>query len=431
MRTLRRPTISVSAQVVTYQKTLSLDLAGLKDSARNGFTNYLGGLPGQFPADLQGIVSQVTNRIEQALPGLLQPFPESIDYRTRDTLFRPTLTGFVPLYTGGAIPALQQGAGAAGKVARAKADADINLARVNLARAYFGQTLAEGLETSAESNLAAMDKHLSNANAFFRNGLLPKSRVLEVQVARDVAARNLDRAKVERERATDALQRILELSEPVRATTPLFVHSRPLAPVQSYIDSANADSPRIREAEAATGVTKAGVGLARSRFLPQAYAFGEYSLDRKNAAPTEPDWIAGVGARWTILSPVDRGRALAAAKERDLAAQDGARAVRKAVAGEVSAAWSLAETARRSFLSLDSSMVATNENLRVAEIAFREGEGTAAAVIDARAAMTDAQTQRLAAAYEYDVALAALMAASGRLQDYDAAVSSADRRISG
>ena len=92
-------------------------------------------------------------------------------------------------------------------------------------------------------------------------------------------------------------------------------------------------------------------------------------------------------------------------------------------------AWALAETARSSFLSLDSSLAAVRENMRVAEIGYREGVGTAAAVIDARARLNDVQTQRLAAAYEYDVALAALMAASGRIDDYGAAVSSADQRI--
>ncbi|WP_037502457.1 TolC family protein [Sphingomonas jaspsi] len=431
LATLRRPNIDLSAQLVRYQKTLSVDVSSLKDQTQGNLDAYLGGLPGQFPADLQGIVQQVTDRIEQALPGLLLPIPDTLKYQARETLFRPTITAFMPLYTGGAIPALQKGAGAAAVAARAKADADVNLARVNLARAYFGQTLAEGLERTAESSLAAMDRHLFNADAFYRNGVLPKARVLEVQVARDAAARNLERARIDRQRADDALQRILEMDAPVEAATPMFVHSKPLLPVADYVASATGGSPRVKEAEATAKVAKAGVGLTRSRLLPQAYAFGEYSLDRKSAAPTEPDWIAGIGVRWTLLSSVDRRKALAAAKERENAARDGTEVAKKLVATEVSDAWALAETARRSFLSLESSTAAAQENLRVAEIAFREGEGTAASVIDARAALTAVETQRLAAAYEYDVALAALMAASGRMQDYDAAVATADRRIGG
>lgn len=427
LRTLRRPTVSLSAQLVTYQKTLSVDLSGIKDKTRQDIGNYLGTLPGQFPADLQSIVELVTWRIDAALPGLLEPIPESLDYTARDTLFRPTVTAFMPLYTGGAIGAIQQGAGAAAAAARAKADADMTLARINLARSYFGVILADGLIAAGRDNLAAMDRHLANTEAFFRNGVLPRSKVLEVQVVRDAAARSLERATIDRERAGFVLRQLLESPAEVRPSTAMFVHSQPLLPLGDYV--ASADNARVREAEATRQVAEAGVDLARSRLLPQAYAFGEYSLDRQSAAPTEPDWIAGLGARWTILSPVDRRKAVAAARERAAAAGAAVTVARKTAATEIGDAWALAETARRSFLSLDSSVSAARENMRVAELAYREGEGTAAAVIDAQARLTDVNTQRLAAAYEYDVALAALMAATGRIDDYDTAVSSADRRI--
>ncbi|GLR48341.1 TolC family protein [Sphingomonas astaxanthinifaciens] len=427
LRTLRRPTVSLSAQLVTYQKTLSVDLSGLKGKTQQQIGTYLNALPGQFPPDLQGIVQLVTQRVDAALPGLLDEIPENLDYRTRDTLFRPTATAFVPLYTGGAIGAIQRGAGAAATAARAKADADINLARVNLARAYFGVTLADGLVAAARDDLAAMDRHLANTQAFFRNGVLPRSKVLEVQVVRDAAARTLDRATIDRDRAIAVLRLLLESEADLVPSTGLFVHDRPLSPAGDYI--ASAANPRVREAEATREVASAGVKLAKSRLLPQAYAFGEYSFDRKSAAPTEPDWIAGVGARWTLLSPVDRLKAIAAAKEREAAASDAVTVTRKAVATEITDAWALAEGARRSFLSLDSSVAAANENLRVAEIAYREGEGTTTQVIDARTRLTNVRTQRLATAYEYAVSLAALLAASGRMNDFDAAVATADRRI--
>jgi outer membrane protein TolC len=59
-------------------------------------------------------------------------------------------------------------------------------------------------------------------------------------------------------------------------------------------------------------------------------------------------------------------------------------------------------------------MKAAEENLRVHEIGFREGEDTASQLIDARNVLSLAQTQRIASAYEYVVALSALLAASNR-----------------
>lgn len=431
--TLRRPTVTASAQVVAYEKSLSLDLSGVRDGVGQGFETYLSALPGQFPGDLQSIVAQVTSRVEQALPGLLDPVPDTFDYRARDVLVRPSVSAFLPLYTGGAIEALQDGAGAAARAARARSDAASNLGRVNLARAYFGVTLAQGLEAAANDTLAAMDQHLFNTRAFYEAGVLPRRRVLEVEVARDAAARNVERASLESARAADALQRLLATDAEPDPTTPLFVHSAPLAPAQAYIALADPDHadghPRVREARAAADVAEAGVRLERARSRPQAYAFGNAGVDDVDDGASEPDWIVGAGVRWTLVSPVSRSKALAAARARAAAAEQGKAAARIAVASEIEDAWSLAEAARRSFLSLESSLAAAEENVRVADLAFRAGEATASDLLDARAALTTAKTQRLAAAYEYDVALAALMAASGQMDDYGAAIARADRRI--
>ncbi|WP_265571042.1 TolC family protein [Sphingomicrobium nitratireducens] len=427
--TLRRPSVTLSAQAVAYEKTLSVDLSGVRERTADRFGPYLDGLPGQFPSDLQGIAAQVASRIDAALPGLLGAIPDTLDYEANGTLFRPSVSAFMPLYMGGAIPALQDGAGAAARAARARADAARNLGRVDLARIYFGQSLAEGLEAAARDQLEAMEKHLSDTEAFYRAGVLPRRRVLEVTVVRDAAARNLERASLDRTRAEAALARVLGTEGGIEASTPLFVHSSPLASAETYASAATAHHPRVREAEALRGVAEAGVRLARARSLPQAYAFGNYGIDGTDSGPTEPDWIAGVGVRWSLLSPVSRSKTEAAAREREAAAIAGEEAARRAIETEIADAWALAEAARRSFLSLESSLAAAEENARVAAIAYREGEGTASDLLDARAALTTARTQRLAAAYEYDVALAVLMAASGTMDQYGDAIARADKRI--
>ncbi|WP_265587904.1 TolC family protein [Sphingomicrobium arenosum] len=426
---LRRPSVTLSAQAIAYEKTLSVDLDGLRERTAAGFGPYLDGLPGQFPTDFQGIAADVASRIDAALPGLLETIPDTVDYTADGVLIRPSVSAFLPLYTGGAIPAVQEGAGAAARAARARVDAARNLGRVNLARAYFGQVLAEGLEAAARDQLEAMDAHLSNTEALFRAGVLPRRRVLEVQVVRDAAARNVERASLDRARAQAALARQIDQEGAVDVATPLFVHSAPLAPADSYTAAATAEHPRVREAQALQGVADAAVDLARARNRPQAYAFGNYGINGTDNGVSEPDWVAGVGVRWALLTPVSRAKTEAAARERAAAARAGEDAARRSVEAEIEDAWALAEAARRSFLSLESSLAAAQENVRVADLAFRAGEGTASDLLDARAALSSARTQRLAAAYEYDVALAVLMAASGTMDQYADAIARADKRI--
>ena len=72
------------------------------------------------------------------------------------------------------------------------------------------------------------------------------------------------------------------------------------------------------------------------------------------------------------------------------------------------------EQAREQFELLDSSLAAAQENLRLRERGFDEGQATSLDVNDARNAVARAETSRAAAAYEFVVALAQLLEASGQ-----------------
>jgi outer membrane protein TolC len=427
-RTLRRPVVSASASVIEYQKTLSLDLTGARDDAATAATGFLSQLPGQFPDGLQQIVGQVVQRVGAALPTIFGAIPDTLRFQTRDTVFRPTVTAAMPLYTGGAIPAVQAGADAAVGVARAKQAGARDLSRVGLVRGYFGQQVAAQLTRSTRETLAGFERHLSDAQKLERNGVIPRARTLQVQVARDAAERAFLRAQQEEASAADALARLLDQPSGVIAATPLFVNSSPLPPVGVFLDGVDA-TPRAQGADAARDIAHAGVGLAKSRYRPQAFAFGSYNANRDHALPTEPDWIAGVSLRYTLLSNFDRRKSLDAAREQERAAADAAAQARKDVAVEIVRAWNLAETARRSFLLLDSNLAAARENLRVQQISFAEGETPSSSLVDAQATLATTQTQRIAAAYEYDLALAGLLAASHRVDDFTTYLARADRRL--
>jgi outer membrane protein TolC len=192
----------------------------------------------------------------------------------------------VPLYTGGAIPAIQAGADGAVEVARARQAGGRDLSRVRLVRTYFGQQVAAQLTRSTRETLAGFDRHLSDAVKLEQNGVIPHARVLQVQVARDAAERAFIRAQLEEATAADALSRLLDRPAGVGASTPLFVNSQPLPPVGTFLEGIDA-TPRARGADAARDIASAGVGLAKSRYRPQAFAFGSYNANRDNALPTD------------------------------------------------------------------------------------------------------------------------------------------------
>ncbi len=427
LSTLNRPIVTVSAQYIEYQKTLSIDLAGPRQDALDRTRSYLDAIPGTVQPPFQAIAADIVGRISQALPSLFAPIPSELSYRFRDDAFRPTVQAVLPLYSGGAIPAIKRGARAGTALAESRVRAAQDLTQVNLIRAYFGQIAAEALVVSARESLDALDGLLSDAIKLEREGFIPRARRLEAQVARDAADRQYQRAVLAHDSARTDLASLLEV-QGVRPTTRLFVVSAPLPPAEQFLGGEN-DLPQTQEADAARAVAGATVDLAKARLRPQAFAFGEYNLSRSSALPIEPDWIVGVGVRYTLLSNIGRSQAVNAAREQEAAAQESARGARQSARSATLRAWNLVESARRSFLSLDINMTAAVENLRVQRLSFREGEGTVTLVTGAEAALATARTQRIAAAYEYDLALAGLLTAAGRLDTFPDYLERADIRL--
>ncbi|WP_049470160.1 TolC family protein, partial [Stenotrophomonas maltophilia] len=68
---------------------------------------------------------------------------------------------------------------------------------------------------------------------------------------------------------------------------------------------------------------------------------------------------------------------------------------------------------------LDSSIAQAQENLRLQELAFREGQATSLDVIDARLGLGGARVERAQAAYQYDIALAQLLEVSGQMDRFE------------
>ncbi|WP_404366075.1 TolC family protein [Sphingomonas sp. MMS24-J45] len=428
VKTLHRPIVTASAQYIAYQKTLSVDLHSVKGDALSNAQNVVAGLPSSVPPNFQEIAGEISGRLSQALPGLFDAIPDQLSYRFRDDVFRPTVQAALPIYTGGAIPAIQRAAAGGVALAEGRRAQAIDVARINFIRAYFGQQAAAGLFDAARRSRDALDRILSDTKKLETAGVVPHVRTLEAQVARDTADRAYQRAELSYASARDDLGRLLESDAGVVPTTALFVQTTPLPPVGSFLGN-EGKVPEARNADAGRQIADAGVMLARSRRLPQAYAIGEYNFNRNAALPTEPDWVVGVGVRYTLLSNIDRRRTADAARAQAAAAADLSAEARRMASSATVRAYNLVEAARRSFVLLDSSLLAARENLRVQNVAFREGEGTLTELIAAQSALDSAEAQRVAVAYEYVLALAGLLTASSRLDEFGSYVARADQHV--
>ena len=198
LRALRRPVISLDAQELRYQKTLTVNSGSLNNV---GGGTALGALSGVNPTPIPGAPSPlgaINSQVQQALPFVFASLPDSISLRTDQTLFHPTATAIMQLYSGslhGHLRGAEDAAAAAVAIARARRASAQDAIQLELVRDYFGEVLAAEVLLIAKDTRNGFDRHLSDAIRLEQQGVIDRAQRLQVEVARDAAQRALERAR--------------------------------------------------------------------------------------------------------------------------------------------------------------------------------------------------------------------------------------------
>jgi outer membrane protein TolC len=358
------------------------------------------------------------------------PFIGPIDFTYSFNGPRSSVIMNWPIYTGGRIPAAQAALGAEVDGARAEKRGTEERLDFDLVRRYFGLRLAGQVEALRAEQLALAERQLARARSFELQGQQAKVERLSAQVSRDEAAREFIRARRDREIAEAALAGLLQRPrDAIAPTTPLFVLTAPVQPLEHWLREAESHSPALAVLAAKSAVAAQGITAAEADYLPEVFAFSRYSLIQEYLTPIEPDWIAGVGISFKLFDGTDRASkisaAMAAKTQIDALRSD----TRQQIRTSVESAWLRVDQAREQFMLLDSAVELARENLRLRERGLDEGLSTALEVIEARNARTRAETGRAQAAYEFVVALGALLEVSGRIEHFPEFIRRADVRL--
>jgi len=320
-----------------------------------------------------------------------------------------------PIFTGGKIGA-----------ARKKHEAELAGARAELVEAeerlelqlvvrYFGLRLAAIVENLRQTQLEQAERQLARSRRFETQGQISAVERLSAQVARDESERDLVKSQRERESAEASLARMLRRASAPTPTTPLFVVTSPIDPLAVWLREAELANPTLALMKSRGQAADQGIAAAKSDYLPQVFAFGQYNFIDTYLTPIEPDWIAGVGVNVKLFSREDRASKVGAARAQkaqlDALEAEAVNGIQDAVEN----AWLRVGQAREQFRLFDSSVALARENLRLRERAFEEGQSVAIDVNEARDSLVRAETGRAQIAYEFVVSLGALLEASGQI----------------
>lgn len=419
-KTLHRPLLSADLSVLDYEKSVYASTAGAQ-ALINSAISYIAGLLPDLP--LPPSVPPVT------LPNL--NVPSTLTYNYTQTSSSPELVATVPIYTGGRIEGVQHVL--ADGVASARADertVSDTLDTLLVAR-YFGVQLARAVAASSDGAVDDLERHFAAAGASQREGVTPRLRTLQARAALDAARAAAARSHRAVTDAQFALDQLVAAAQPVVPTTPLFVITNDLDSEDGFVAAALAGAAPFLRIDAQKQQAKDLEALAKSAFLPQVYGVAQVAAVPRNAFALQPNYLIGFVAQFTVLDPIDRSKLVDSARAARQGLEAAGDATRTDTQVTVRRAYHELQNARDAYLATNSTLAAAQEDVRFQFERDRNGFGRPLDVADARLRLANAISERAAGAYAYDVALAALLAASGSVASFDRYAQRADVTVTG
>ena len=349
------------------------------------------------------------------LSGLTKP----VTLLERDVMLG-ALNIIYPIYTGG----LRHSGVKLAQIAKKDANEMLRLKKLatfeELISVYYGDVLAKDLVDVLAQNYEASNLHYQNALGLQKSGQIARLEVLASQVASDRNANRLKEAKNSYESADLALQTALGKDE-VTPTSTLELSNKKLQNEEYYVQKTLASYPALQSLDLKLQSAQQLTSIEFSKFMPQVVGMGSYIwTNHKDSLMIKaiPSWYIGIGVSVPIITPKGRLQRYQAAKLGELEVQSLKTQATKDLSLLVRRTYKEAIYAREEYESLVSSVALAKENLKLQQIAFKQGLATSTQVIDAQNSLQSALIEQKMIAYKAIVALAKLLALSDEIESF-------------
>ena len=413
---LRMPQINLTGAYAYMAKDIGFDFNNLKGPAKDLTGKILG----------SGLIDPT---LIPTIQGLLNPMMNADWFLTlQDQSF-----GFVggevtvPIWMGGKINAANRAARLNERTATEQGNQTRNALISELVERYFGLALAQQVVAVRQQVVDGVRRHLEDARALEKNGMIAQSERLYVEFKMAEAERELANAELQAQTIASALNSTLGQDNAWQPVTSMFIVDR-VEDVAYYQDLAQDRNPLLNQVSLKRQLAEEGVRARRSDFLPQVAAIGGGSFYNYQVAGLVPRWAVGVGVNIKIFDGLNREYKYSAAKQtvrRVGALQNKAG---KDISVLVEKLYNQMMNYRNQMTSIDASLNFAEEYLRMKNAAFLEGMSSSSDLIDAELNLAGVRTERLQAAYNFDLLLAQLLETAGISDEFPAYARRSDAR---
>ena len=413
---LRMPQIGITGSYAYLGKDIEIDLNNMKAPVQNLAGQIL--QSGMIPSDYIPSISQMLSGA-MAASWALPLQDRSLGFVGGDVT--------VPLWMGGKINAANRAARINEQTARSQGIQQRNALVSELVERYYGLALARQVVVVRQQVVDGVRKHLEDAAALEAQGMISRSEKLYVEFKMSEAERDLQNAQSQVETIAAALNSTIGQTDDYQPVTAMFILER-IEPLDHFRTLAAERNPLLDQVDQKRRLAYEGVRAQRSSFLPQVVAMGGMSFYDYQVSKVLPRWAVGVGVNFKLFDGLNREYKYSAAKQtvrRVEALQDKAG---NDISVLVEKLYNQMENYRTQMASIEASLAFAEEYLRMKNAAFLEGMSSSTDLIDAELNLAKVKTERIEAAYRYDVSLAQLLEAAGISDEFTAYMRRQDAR---
>lgn len=419
---LRMPKINVFGAYTYLGSDLSIDLNAQKNAV------------GQFASGLiaEGVAGGlITPQVAQLLQGKLAPIlGKDLQYQLQDRSL-----GFiggevtVPIFMGGKINAANRAARINEQTAVMAGNSTRNALISELVERYFGLSLAMQVVDVRQQVLSGVELHLRDAEALEEQGMIARSEKLYVEFKLAEAQRELDNARLQVATLRSALANTLgqETESDQTPISVMFVLDR-LESAEYYKEMARDNNPLLSQVGLKRELAEQGVKAQRADFFPQIVAMGGGTFYNYQVTNILPRWAVGIGFNFKIFDGLNREYKYSAAKQTVYRVESLHSKAQQDISVLIEKLYNQLVNYANQMTSIEASIAFAEEYLKMKNEAFLEGMCSSSDLIDAELNLAKVKTERMQAAYGYDLALAQLLEAAGMSDSFTQYARRADAR---
>lgn len=406
-------------EISLLSKDQKSQLSALGTNAAAGFQAAAGEIVQQMP-ELGPLVESLGTSLVTALNGVGQKFVDALNTDTRN-LFAGSVMLTQPLYMGGKIRAYNQITRYAEDVAGEQLRADEQEVILSVDQAYWQVVSLRAKQELARQNLELLRHIDADMQKMIAQGVATKANGLTVSVKVNEAEMLLTRVDNGLNLAQMLLCQLCGLpldSKPELSEQGLEAGA---GPAEADVQVAFGNRPELRQLETAVGIYDEKVKVERSAALPNLALTGGYLLTNPSLfngfeRRFRGTWSVGVALSVPLWNWGENRYKVRSAKADAEVARLRLDDAREKIELQVSQASSQVEEARKRLaLSLKNNEKA-DENLRTAQLGFKEGTITTSDVLAATTAWLQARTEVIDARIDVRLTDTCLRKALGTLR---------------